>query len=107
MQFIKTAFWVIIAVAIALFTKANWAATPTFDGYVQVKLWGDIVVATRLPILLILAFLLGLVPMWIFARATRWSLRRKLDSTERALASSVTAVPTEPTEALVPTQGPL
>ncbi|MEO8724260.1 MAG: LapA family protein [Sphingobium sp.] len=102
MQFIKTAFWVIIAVAIALFTKANWAAAPNYAGYVPIKLWGDIIIETRLPILLIAAFLLGLLPMWIFARATRWSMRRKLDSAERALASTITPTPVEPMDPVNP-----
>jgi lipopolysaccharide assembly protein A len=95
MQFIKTAFWVILAVAIALFSKANWTVAPTFSGYVPVKLWGDIVLEMRLPIMIILAFLLGLVPMWIYARATKWSMKRKLESSERALASAISP-PTPP-----------
>jgi lipopolysaccharide assembly protein A len=90
MNFLKTAFWVILAVAIALFTKANWVVPPTYSGYIPVKLWGDIIIETRLPILIVMAFLLGLLPMWIIARASRWSLRRKLDSAERALASTLT-----------------
>lgn len=88
MQFIKTAFWVIVAVAIALFSKANWVVAPTYSGYIPVKLWGDIIVETRLPILIVFAFLLGLVPMWIFACVTRWRMRRRLASAERALASA-------------------
>lgn len=109
MQFIKTAFWVIIAVAIALFTKANWTVAPTYSGYVPVKLWGDIVMETRLPVLIITAFLLGLLPMWIFSRAARWSLRRKLVSTERALASTLTPAtsdtPPSPAAPASPAQG--
>lgn len=52
MNFLKTAFWVIIAVALALFAKANWVI-------VTVKLWGDTVLDARLPVLIVLAFLLG------------------------------------------------
>ena len=37
MQFLKTLFWVLLAVIIVLFASRNW-----FD--VEVKLWGDIVV---------------------------------------------------------------
>lgn len=92
MQFLKTAFWVIVAVALALFAKANWIVAPTFSGYVPVKLWDDIVLEMRLPILIVAAFLLGLVPMWIIARANRWSLKRKLESAERALATTLAPV---------------
>ena len=89
MQFLKTAFWVVIAVAIALFCKANWASVP-------VKLWGNLVADIKLPILMILAFLLGAVPLWIALRATRWRLRKRLDAAERALAA-VTAAPAQTT----------
>ncbi|MDX3910898.1 MAG: hypothetical protein QHC67_13930 [Sphingobium sp.] len=93
MQFLKTAFWVVVAVAIALFCKANWSSVP-------VKLWGDLVADVKLPILMILAFLLGAVPFWIALRATRWSLRKRLDASEKALAA-VTASPPPPV-AVVP-----
>ncbi|PBN44309.1 LapA family protein [Sphingobium sp. D43FB] len=88
MQFLRTAFWVVIAVALAFFCMANYVP-------VTVRLWGDLVMETKLPVLLIGAFLLGALPFWIMARATRWRLKRRLDSTERALAA-VTTPPTAP-----------
>lgn len=105
MQFLRTAFWVIFAVAIALFSKANWVVAPTYSGYVPVKLWGDILIEARLPVLLVTAFLMGLVPMWIYARASRWRMRRKIDSAERALASALAPAsvqPASPAPASVP-----
>lgn len=89
MNLLRTIFWVIVAVALALFTKANWIVAPTYSGYVPVKLWGDIVLETRLPVLIIAAFLLGLVPTWLWARAMKWQMRRKLSSVQRALASNI------------------
>ncbi|AUW58660.1 hypothetical protein C1T17_11680 [Sphingobium sp. SCG-1] len=86
MQFLKTAFWVIVAVAIALFCKANWASVP-------VKLWGDLVADVKLPILMMLAFLLGAVPFWVALRATRWRLRKRLDASEKALAAVIPPAP--------------
>lgn len=91
MSFLRTAFWVIVAVALALFTKANWIVAPSYSGYVPVKLWDDIVLDTRLPVLIIAAFLLGLIPTWLWARAMKWQMQRRLTSTERALASTVIA----------------
>jgi len=96
MNFLRTAFWVIIAVALALFTKANWVITPTDSGYVPIKLWGEIIMETRLPVLILAAFLLGLLPTWLWGRARKWQLQRKLSSTERALASAVSNQPTSP-----------
>lgn len=93
MQFIKTAFWVILAVAIALFSKANWeAATPVMPGRVAVKLWADIIIEPRLPVLIIAAYLLGLLPMWLVSQANRWRMRRRIESAERALSSALATI---------------
>ena len=94
MQFLKTVFWVLVAVVAAIFAYNNW--TP-----VTVMLWGGIVLDTRLPLLLLIAFLLGLLPTLLLYRTTRWRLRRKLDSTEKALAS-VRNAPTAPVSASLP-----
>lgn len=96
MQFLRTAFWVIVAVAIALFSKANWDIAPSYSGRVPVKLWADIILEVRLPVLIVTAFLLGLLPMWGFARVSRWRIRRKLESAEHALAVSAAPM-TQPT----------
>ncbi len=80
MQFLKTAFWVVLAVLIALFSYNNW--TP-----VTIRLFGDYVIDTSLPLVVVVSFLIGIVPMWLLHKATRWSMRRRLDSAERALAS--------------------
>lgn len=95
MQFLKTAFWVILAVAIALFCKAN-------NRPVDIKIWGDIVWDTRIWFPVVLAFLLGALPIWIIGRARIWSLRSRLESTERALANMVAtnAPPPSPIGAL-------
>ncbi|HEX7872275.1 MAG TPA: LapA family protein [Sphingobium sp.] len=90
MQFLKTASWVILAVAIALFSKANWDIQPSYSGRVPIKLWDDWILLIRLPVLIVSAFLLGLLPMWIFARVSRWSIRRRLQNAEQALAASTT-----------------
>ncbi|HKY82498.1 MAG TPA: LapA family protein [Sphingobium sp.] len=102
MQFLRTAFWVVIAIALAFFCTANYVP-------VTVRLWGDIVMETKLPVLLIGAFLLGALPFWIMARATRWRMKRKLDSTERALVAATAIahpvaapVPPESAPALAP-----
>lgn len=81
MQFLRTIFWVILAVTAVIFSVGNWTA-------VTINLWGDIQVDSKLPVLLFGAFLLGLVPTLILHRATRWRLKRRLDSTERALADA-------------------
>lgn len=99
MQFLKTAFWVVLAVAVALFCKANYVP-------VTVKLWGDLVMETKLPVLIVGAFLFGALPFWIFARATRWRMRKRLQSAERALASATAPIPAPPPPSIPPLATP-
>jgi uncharacterized integral membrane protein len=79
MQFLKTLFWVVLAVAAVIFAMRNW--TP-----VTVNLWGGLLVDAKLPVLVFGAFLVGFLPTFGYHRATRWRLKRRLDSHERALA---------------------
>lgn len=76
---LKTVMWVVIAVGIALFSMANWQP-------VEVLVWPELVLETKLPVLIVIAFLAGAVPMWVMLRAARWSLTRRLDNSERQLA---------------------
>ncbi len=79
MQFLKAIFQAFIAVVAAIFAYNNWTA-------VTVNLWGGVVLDTVLPVLLLIAFLIGLLPTFLLHRATRWRLNRKLNSAEKALA---------------------
>ena len=85
MQFLKTLFWVLIAVLVALFSFRNW-----FD--VTVNLWGDIQADIKVPVLLLIVFLLGFLPIWLIMRARIWSLRRRLEAMDR---NRVAALPPE------------
>ncbi len=104
MQFLRTAIWVVLAVAIALFAKANWYIAPSYSGRVPVKLIGDAILEVRLPLLIVGAFLLGLVPMWLIARVNRWRMERRLHTTEQALAANAAALTASATPAQ---EGPL
>jgi lipopolysaccharide assembly protein A len=81
MQFLRTVFWVVLAVVGVIFSFNNWQI-------VSIKLWGDIIVDTPLPILLFVVFMLGLLPILLLHRATRWSLHRKLDAANRSLTET-------------------
>jgi uncharacterized integral membrane protein len=89
MQFLKTLFWVLIAVLVALFARANW--TP-----ITLNLWNDIQADTKLPVLMLVAFVLGWLPTWLIFRARIWSLRRRIDAMER---NRVASLPTDAAEA--------
>jgi uncharacterized integral membrane protein len=94
MQFLKTLFWVLLAVIVALFASRNW-----FD--VTVNLWGDIQADIKLPILLLIVFLIGFAPTWSVMRTRLWSHRRRIEAMER---NRLAALP--PETAIVDEQEP-
>ena len=100
MQFLKTIFWAIVAVAAAIFSFDNWTS-------VTINLWNGLQMDTKLPLLLLIAFLIGLLPAYLLHRTTRWSMRRKLDSAERALADVRNPAPDVYSGALPPSAAPI
>lgn len=92
MQFLKTLFWVLIAVLVALFASRNWSS-------VTVNLWGDIQADIKLPVLMLIIFLIGFLPTWLILRARIWSLDRRVDAMERNRLASLSPEPiTSPSE---------
>ena len=81
MQFLKTLFWVLVAVLVVLFGSRNW-----FN--VTLNLWGDIQADIKVPLALLMAFLIGLIPTWLIMRAKLWSLRRRLEAHDRQQATA-------------------
>jgi putative membrane protein len=86
MQFLKTLFWVLLAVVLALFASRNWSD-------VTLNLWGDIQADTKIPILLLVFFLLGFLPTWLIMRARIWTMRRRLEAFDRQNAPLTHAEP--------------
>ncbi len=76
MQFLKTLFWVLLAVFIALFASRNWSD-------VTLNLWGDIQVDIKIPVLMLVLFLLGFLPVFLVHRARLWTLKRRLEAEQR------------------------
>jgi len=99
MQLLRTIVWVVIAVLLALFTLANWET-------VQVSIWEGLVLETKLPALVICAFLLGLVPMWLLYRANRWNLNRRIASLENTVKANTVAPPIATSDGLANTATP-
>ncbi|MFC4292320.1 hypothetical protein ACFOWX_07820 [Sphingorhabdus arenilitoris] len=71
MQFLKTLLWVILIVALVVFTINNWVP-------VSVKLWGGLLLDTKLPMLVIVSFIAGFVPLFIIYKTIIWRLKRKI-----------------------------
>ncbi len=78
MQIIRTAIWVLLLVALLLFSIANW------DPTVTVRIWDAIVVDTKIPAIVIVSFLIGFVPMWLYHRGSKWRMSRRIASLENA-----------------------
>lgn len=72
MQFLKTLFWVVLAVLAAILASANWRD-------VTLSLWGNLEVDIKLPLLLLVMFLLGWLPTWAIMRGRLWQIRRQLE----------------------------
>lgn len=86
MQIIRTIVWIVIAVALALFSLANWQT-------VEVRIWEGLVLETKLPALVIVAFLLGLLPTWLLHKVTRWRMGRRISSLESTIAAQAPGTP--------------
>ncbi len=93
MQFLKILFWCLIAFIAAVFTFGNWK-------WVTIQLFGNLVAEVNLPFLLLVTFLVGFVPTWLYQRAMRWRLRQRLTAAERSLtdlrAATAAAAPAAP-----------
>ena len=79
MQIVRTIVWVLLLVALLIFSINNWNP-------VEVKIWEGLVLETKIPALVVIAFLLGLVPMWLMHRVSQWYFKRRLGSLETAAA---------------------
>ncbi|MEY4160563.1 MAG: hypothetical protein RLZZ136_1184 [Pseudomonadota bacterium] len=81
MKTVKTIIWVVVIIGLLLFSAANWTTT-------SVKIWEGLVWETKLPAVVVIAFLLGLLPMWILAKAGRWQLKRRINALENAASTA-------------------
>lgn len=110
MQFLKALFWFLILGLIAAFAFTNWHP-------VEIQLWSGLVADVNLPFLLLVAFLIGLLPMLLLYHAARWRGRQRIAMLERTLedmrAVHAAPAPAEPAMPIVaddvapPTPGPV
>jgi len=89
MNFLKTLFWVVLAVSLAIFANRNWTD-------VAITLWGNLQAAIKLPVLLALTFLIGFLPPYLILRGRLWRLNRRVLIAERSVIEPVHAPSTDP-----------
>ena len=81
MRFLTTVFWALVAAIAALFSWVNWNP-------VSLHLWNDLQADVKLPLLLLVVFLIGFLPTWLIMRARIWQFRRRMESIERQRVSA-------------------
>ena len=86
MQFLKTLFWMVLAVSIAIFATRNWRD-------VTIDLWGPLAADIKLPVLMAFMVLIGWLPTWLLWRSRLWQVKRKLLQLERPAPPTVAPSP--------------
>lgn len=71
MHFLRTLFWVVIAVFLAIMARNNWSD-------VTLNLWGTLQADVKVPLLILASFLIGFLPTWFILRGRIWQLKRRL-----------------------------
>ncbi|HAU22961.1 MAG TPA: DUF1049 domain-containing protein [Erythrobacter sp.] len=84
MQILRTVFWALILFGLLTFSFFNWDP-------VEVNLWSNLVLETKVPVLVIVSFLLGLIPTWLLHRGTKWRLTKRISTLENAARSNALA----------------
>ncbi len=100
MKIVRTILFVLLAVGFLIFAIYNW--TP-----VEVTLWQNLVMETKLPVLALLAFALGFVPLWAYHQSVKWGLNRRIRALENSLKHTALARHHEPHASAAPVDTPV
>lgn len=92
MNILRTIIWVFVLIGFLIFAIYNWQP-------VELTLWQNLVVETKVPVLAVLAFAAGLVPMWALHRSVVWGLNRRIRALEASLKNTALARQAETTTA--------
>jgi putative membrane protein len=91
MKLLRTIAWLLLLAMLLVFTVANWGQPP-----VTVRIWENLVVETKMPAIVVISLLIGFVPMWLYHRASRWRMQRRMQSLEASARASAMPPPAEP-----------
>lgn len=81
MKVLRTIIWVLAALGYLVFAIYNWQP-------VELRLWQNLVLETKVPMLALLAFTAGFLPMWAVHRSVTWSLSRRIRTLENSLKNT-------------------
>jgi uncharacterized integral membrane protein len=99
MQIVRTIIWVLLLVVLLIFSINNWTT-------VTVKIWEGLLLETKIPALVVISFLIGLGPWWLYHRGKLFYHTRRIGSLEtaaRTAAVTPVAPPPPPADASVDT----
>ncbi|WP_128892874.1 DUF1049 domain-containing protein [Erythrobacter sp. HKB08] len=82
MQIVRTIAWILLLVGLLAFSFGNW------DKQIDVRIWPGLVWDTRVPAVVIVSFLAGLIPTWMLLRGTKWTMNRRIRSLENAIKAN-------------------
>ena len=84
MKILRTIVWVLAAFGFLIFAIYNWQP-------VELTLWQNLVLETKVPVLALLAFAAGFVPLFIYHLSMKWSLNRRVRALETSLKNTALA----------------
>ena len=84
MKILRTILWILAAFGFLIFAIYNWQP-------VELTLWQNLVLETKVPVLALLAFAGGFLPMWALHRSVTWGLHRRIRALETSLKNTATA----------------
>lgn len=84
MKILRTILWVLAALGFLIFAIYNWSP-------VEITLWQNLVMETKLPVLALLAFALGFLPLWAYHQSVKWSMGRRIRALENSLKHTALA----------------
>jgi lipopolysaccharide assembly protein A len=99
MQIVRTIAWFALLVVLLTFSFFNWKP-------VEVQIWDNLVLETKVPALVVVSFLLGLVPMWLIHRGVKWRLQRRIAGLETAARNVAMAPSPAASSAMAAVQAP-
>ena len=84
MRVLRTIIWVLAAVGFLIFAIYNWQP-------VELTLWQNLVLETKVPVLALMAFAVGFVPLFAYHLSVKWALNRRVRALENSLKNTAMA----------------
>lgn len=94
MKVLRTIIWVLAAVGFLIFAIYNWQP-------VELTLWQNLVLETKVPVLALIAFAVGFVPLFAYHLSVKWALNRRVRTLETSLKNAALARQVESAPAVV------